>query len=288
VPPPPLAPDVVATTTASARPQGALPTGKGIGVIGAKVNRTQQAVDYHGGRVMSGASNLYFIWYGDWARRTVAQSVLTNFGTQIGGSRYFQINALYHDANGAAPSGDIVFGGSAYDAYSRGEFLSDDDVAGVVGGAIASAQLPQDVRGIYVVFTSPDVVETSGFGTSYCGFHGSALVMGLTLRFAFVGDPGGVSAKCAPQANSPNDDESADAMASVLAAEMSNVLTDPEFTAWYDRNALEPADKCAWTYGTTYTTANGARANVHLGLRDYLLQQLWVPGKKGGCALAAP
>ena len=32
----------------------------------------------------------------------------------------------------------------------------------------------------------------------------------------------------------------------------------------------------------------GARANVHLGGRDYLLQQLWIPGGRAGvCALDA-
>jgi hypothetical protein len=76
-------------------------------------------------------------------------------------------------------------------------------------------------------------------------------------------------------------------MASILAAELSNTITDPGFTAWYDKFLYEQADKCAWSYGTTYTTTNGARANVHLGARDYLLQQLWVPSARGGsCALA--
>jgi hypothetical protein len=47
------------------------------------------------------------------------------------------------------------------------------------------------------------------------------------------------------------------------------------------------ADKCAWNFGTTYKAPNGALANVHLGTRDYLVQQLWLPSKNGGsCALS--
>jgi hypothetical protein len=279
---------VAVTTAAAAKPQGTIPTGKGIGVIGAKVNRAQQAVDYHGGPVMPAASNVYFIWYGGWSASSPALTVLTDLATHLGGTSYFATNSLYHDAAGAAPSGDLVFGGSAVDAYSQGTSLSDANVAATLNQAIVTGQLPEDVRGIYVVLTSPDVDETSGFGSAYCGFHDAALIDGLILKFVFVGDPTRFAAKCEPQSVSPNGDAATDAMASVLAAELSNAVTDPTYSAWYDRNGLEQADKCAWSYGTTYTTASGARANIHLGTRDYLLQPLWAPGKKGGCTLGAP
>jgi hypothetical protein len=77
-------------------------------------------------------------------------------------------------------------------------------------------------------------------------------------------------------------------MVSLIASELFNIVTDPQGTAWYDRLGLEGADKCAWTYGTTYLAANGRPANVHLGQRDYLLQQLWVPGKNGGACGLTP
>ena len=70
-------------------------------------------------------------------------------------------------------------------------------------------------------------------------------------------------------------------------AKLDDTIIDPEFTGWFDRFLLEPADKCAWNFGTTYTTTNGARANVALGGRDYLLQQLWVPATRGYCTLDA-
>jgi hypothetical protein len=34
------------------------------------------------------------------------------------------------------------------------------------------------------------------------------------------------------------------------------------------------ADKCAWTFGTTYITGSGAKANMKLGAYDYLIQQV--------------
>ena len=45
-------------------------------------------------------------------------------------------------------------------------------------------------------------------------------------------------------------------------------------------------DKCAWTFGATYSSgSNGAVANVRLGSRDFLIQQNWVNAYGGYCAL---
>jgi len=78
----------------------------------------------------------------------------------------------------------------------------------------------------------------------------------------------------------------ADAMVSTLAHVLDAIVTDPLGNAWFDRYGLENADKCAGTYGQTYLTANGARANMKLLRRDFLIQQNWVNGRKGRCALS--
>ena len=44
-------------------------------------------------------------------------------------------------------------------------------------------------------------------------------------------------------------------------------------------------DLCAWNFGSTYIANNGATANVRVGARDFLLQQLWVNAYGGYCAL---
>jgi hypothetical protein len=73
-------------------------------------------------------------------------------------------------------------------------------------------------------------------------------------------------------------------MASIMTHELEETATDPEINAWIDGNG-ENGDKCAWQFGTQYTTANGASANVRLGNRDYLIQQNWVNAGGGDCAL---
>jgi hypothetical protein len=62
-------------------------------------------------------------------------------------------------------------------------------------------------------------------------------------------------------------------------------VTDPEINAWYDARGQEIGDKCAWKFGSTYRLPNGGLANVKLGDRHYLLQQLWVNQGGGRCAM---
>ena len=264
----------------------ARPSGTGIGVIGTKGDRTRQKVEYHGGALMLAPTNLYLIWYGSWSG-TTAPPILTDLALHLGGSAYFDAVTRYASTVGVAPVNSVSYAGSISDAYSLGTTLTRLDVGFIVAGAVANRILPADPDGIYVVFTSQDVNETSGFGTEYCGFHNTTSSGGVALKFVFVGHPDRAPTKCKPQPVGPNGDAAADAMANVLVNEVFDTIVDPQFTGWYDKFLLEPADKCAWNFGTTYTATNGARANVALGGRDYLLQRLWVPATRGYCTLDA-
>ena len=64
--------------------------------------------------------------------------------------------------------------------------------------------------------------------------------------------------------------------------------TDPLLNAWYDRQGEENADKCAWTFGATYTTNGGAVANLALNGRSYLVQRNWVNASGGYCSMSYP
>ena len=92
---------------------------------------------------------------------------------------------------------------------------------------------------------------------------------------------------CEAQSTGPNGNAGADGMASIIAHELEEAVTDPDLNAWYDRRGAENGDKCAWTFGTTYTE-NGAHANMRLGSRDYLIQQNWVNASGGYCAKSYP
>lgn len=267
-----------------------VPNGKGIGTRSYSPGpRTKYRVEYHNGPLMLMSHRVYFIFYGNWPYPSPAEQILTNFVLDLSGSSYFGINSLYTDGSGGTP-GHLLWGRNLHDSYSRGATLSDADVEAVVANTITTGLLPLDPGGVYVMVASPDVGVSSGLGVTYCAFHQKTTVVGTRVAYAFIGSPARNPSQCAPQLSSPNGDWAADAMTSLLAAELSNAITDPAFDAWYDRLGLEPADKCAWNFGPTYQAPNGALANIRLGGRDYLLQRLWVPapGNGGYCAMAAP
>ena len=271
---------------------GVMPNGKGIGTRLYSIGpRTRYRPEMHrGGFVRISTSEVYFIFYGNWPEQSPAPAILSDFVIRLSGSSYWRINTLYHDDQGFPVSSSLLLGSNINDPYSAGSTLSDADVEAVVSNAILSEQLPHDPQGIYVVVGSPDVTVSSGLGQTWCAFHQKTLVAGIRIAYAFIGHPARNPTQCAPQLTGPNGDFAADAMVSLLATTLSNVLTDVDLNAWYDRLGLEPADKCAWTFGTTYQTPNGALANIRLGGLDYLLPRLWVPQKGNGgyCAMAAP
>ena len=266
-----------------------LPTGKGLDVQDDPnpPPRTRYKIEYHGAPVLTGVRNLYVIYYGNWQNTPVGDFLIyADFFSYLGSSPYFQTAARYPNAAGQAPSGSLLYGGAALDAFSHGPTLSDADIADIVSSRILASELPLDPSGIYIIMASPEVAQTSGLFATYCAMHGTSVTLGFGSPYIFVGSPARSPTRCAPQSVGPNGTLAADAAVSLAAAELLDTVTDPTFGAWYDRLGLEAADKCAWTFGTTYTAPNGARANVRLGSRDYLLQQLWVPSKTGGaCAL---
>jgi hypothetical protein len=138
------------------------------------------------------------------------------------------------------------------------------------------------------VLTSKDVSESSGFCTKYCGWHTYGTIGASNIKYAFVGNADRCPTACEAQTTGPNGNAIADAMASVIAHELEEMVTDPNLNAWYDRRGYENADKCAWTFGTTYTTSNGAQANMNLGGLDFLIQRNWVNANGGFCALSYP
>jgi hypothetical protein len=82
-------------------------------------------------------------------------------------------------------------------------------------------------------------------------------------------------------------------MDSVIAHELSETVTDPTGTAWWDSvnvsttRGYENADMCAWQFGTTQTV-NGGLANLTINNHDYLLQENWINtgNGTGRCAMS--
>jgi hypothetical protein len=259
--------------------------GNGNGNANGQGNRkvTGNGINYHGGPLILGTTHVYYIWYGNWSGNT-ATTILQDLAGTIGGSSYFNINTTYYDGANTHVSNSVTFAGSTTDNYSLGKSLSDSAIQGVVSSAITSGRLPTDTKGVYFVLTSSDVTASSGFCTQYCGWHTHGTILGSDIKYSFVGNPDRCPSSCAAQTTGPNGNAGADGMASIIAHELEETVTDPDLNAWYDRQGQENADKCAWTFGTLSTAGNGSKYNMTLGGRNYLIQRNWVNASGGYCA----
>ena len=240
---------------------------------------------------MPGNVNLYFIWYGNFVNgpgpsdSILTQNLLTTLFSNagLGGSPYARINSTYSDPYRKV-TGNFALAESANDYYSRGTKLSDNSVAGIVSSAIASRVLPRDPNGLYFVLTSSDVTETSGFCSQYCGWHSHARISGADIKFAFVGNPDRCPNACEEQLVSPNGDSGADAMASTMAHETEESISDPDLNAWYDSSGNENGDKCAWKWGPAVGKLGSGAYNMTAAGHKWLIQMNWENTRGGGCA----
>jgi len=279
------------------------PTGRGIGTqyahgplsdhfglrrFNPKHGKTSgNGIFYHGGPLLGTNSppNVYLIWYGNWSGNS-AKPILTNLVSHIGGSGYFNINTTYYDGGGDHVLNAASYRSSTTYNYSHGTSLTDAAIQEIVTEAISGGKLPLDPDGVYFVLTSKDVNETSGFCSNYCGWHTYETINGSDIKYAFVGNGDRCPSACEEQTTSPNGNSGADGMASVIAHELEESVTDPNLNAWYDKRGEENADKCAWTFGPTSVASNGSKYNVNLNGRQYLIQQNWVNASGGYCAMS--
>jgi len=274
-----------------------VPTGKGWGeavdhsnnankIGGARPNQCPNGICYHGGPVMGGNVNIYYIWYGNWSGNT-AITLLPTLVNDLSASGvpggYEHINTTY-SISGSTISGTMSIAGQGNDSYSLGTALTDANIKTIVA---AYAGATPDPKGIYFVLTSADVNETSGFCTQYCGWHTHGTISGVDVKYSFVGNPARCLSACADQSTSPNGNAGADGMASIIAHESEEAISDPDLNAWYDRQGAENADKCAWTFGTTSTTPTGALYNlVGASGTDWLIQRNWLNANGGLCTMS--
>jgi len=245
---------------------GEAPTAGGTAALSPIIN--------HFGPVMS-SPRAYLIWYGNWNQNNASdtpagQALIRTFLAGIGGSPYFMINSTYGGVTGGATLSPLEY----TDTGSQSRRVSDADIRAIVTLAIGSGQLgPPDPTGVYFVLTSSDVVK-NGFCSRYCGWHTYAMISGVSVKYAFVGNANRCLSSCAPQTVSPNNNAGVDGMISVVAHELEEATTDPQLTAWFDRAGAENADKCAWTFGGAQTLLpSGAYYNLSVGGKNFLVQR---------------
>jgi Phosphate-induced protein 1 conserved region len=263
---------------------------------------TGKGINYHNGPVLkSNPVPIYIIWYGNWSgtgsNTAATVSLVEHFISTLGNTPYEKIATTYGDTTGNV-SGNVSFAGATF--VSSTTNLSDSRLKTTVSNAITSGALPNNPNGVYLVLTSSNINETSGFCTQYCGFHTHATISGSDIKYAFVGNPDRCPSGCEIQTTGPNSPATgvggADGMIDVIAHEHFEAITDPDLNAWFDSSGEEDSDKCNFNFGTTSTctassacSASGkaasAKFNVSFGGNDWMIQQQWENAAGGKCVL---
>jgi hypothetical protein len=259
---------------------------------------------YHGGPLLISATNVAAVYWanaliytggptpGTFGSATQDNSLVGFFLRNLGGSPRFNINTTYYDGTGAHVQNVVnytqTWANNQYQVPSNGQSVSDGNMVAMLQYGFNQGYLTYDPTTLYAIFTPGTVNLGGGFGTQYCAYHtyGTVTVNGAARRVLYTAMPYDYAYPnaCTNGTASPNGDPGADAEVNTLTHEIEETTTDMYLNAWYDRRGYENADKCAWTWGTTYRTANGGLANVKVGGKDFLVQQNWVNAGSGGCA----
>src|SRR5947209_6510778 len=262
-------------------------------------------INYHGGLVLPGNPvPIHIVWYGNWSNgpkpsdSAATVSLIDAFlaANSLGGSGYERINTTYGD-NNSNVSGNLQLGSQIFDSYSSGTKLADRTLPTVLSRAFSNG-LPADANAVYLILTSSDVNESSGFCRTYCGFHTHATINGADIKYAFVGNVDKCPSGCEIQSTGPNSPAvgvgGADGMINIITHETEEAITDPDLNAWFDASGNEDADKCNFKFGPTTTCAAGslctsagigsaAKFNQSFGGHVWMIQMEWENSRGGGC-----
>jgi len=230
---------------------------------GARPTKTPPQLTYHGGAIATGQTVVTPIFWGTSWNSTASQSKktwLTTFYSTVGNTAYLRTNTEYTLGTAAeAPhvSTDVVWSGASIVDLNAAP-RSGSQTGPILAEVCAKITNPV-ANGYYPVY-----VDTPRGSAGFCAWHSWSTCGNTQVQFAFFfnldGDPG-----CNPGSDVATYSQGVAALANVSGHELSEFLTDPRGTGWFDSAGAENSDKCAWTF-------NG---DVTLGTTDWKIQGNW-------------
>jgi hypothetical protein len=241
-------------------------------------------INYNGGPVFETAPTVYIVWYGNWTAKD--RSIIDYYFAHLGGTTQEKINTTYSDSTNKFVPNKVHHSAANdyHDNYSLGHSINDAGIQAVIANAIKGGHLPDNQNGIYFVMTYKDVIDSDGFCTQFCGYHGPStnIVSGQVIKYSMVGDPGQCPTGCSSpvvvgDTGSPNNDPDADGATAIMWHEFSESSSDPQVnlrTAWAGNFCGESGDCCAWLFGTTHKDAHGHIYTNTIGTKHYIMQEM--------------
>jgi hypothetical protein len=225
---------------------------------------TQNLIDHHG-PVMPISVSYAIYWGNQAAFPGDLKTELPVFFNGFGSSTYSDILNQYLRGPGPTLSS---FGTAATDTSSPpSRSPSVSTIGNEICKVINSGALPMDPVGVYFAISS-----NFPKGANFCAYHSFATCDNTIIPIVYLPNTSGV-AGCDPGDlfGANNFTEGTRSMANIAAHELSEVITDPRLSAWYDSGGQEVGDKCAWQFLNAVT----------LGSTNWQLQEEWSNADSG-------
>ncbi len=219
------------------------------------------ALLWHNGPVMHATTVVPVYWGSSWGNSSFVGDKVSGLDTLyagVGGTAYARTNGEYTDGSGSVNTTSISKSGNL------------TDLSATPSGAPSTSQVLQEVAkatGGHPVANAyyPVYSDQRRGNAGYCAWHSSGTINGTRVQFGFFFNLDGDSG-CDPQSpSSLGHSQGLAALANVSGHELSEMLTDPQLNAWYDRKGEENSDKCAWTWNGT----------VSIGGQSWKIQGNW-------------
>lgn len=228
-------------------------------------NTTTAPLVYHGGPVQN-PPMLYLVWWGWTSDPSGEKPYLINFLSSIGGSPWLNTVAQYGGGNQPNLLQGTWSDPTPIPAQPTGQNINDEVLAAYMHFGLSGS------NNTNVIIAMPTGVAPSGFGSSFCSFHGANQGAPYTIIFTVLPYNTDVN-NCGKNFVGGT----LDGVSIVMGHELAEAITDPVgFSGWDSANG-EIGDECQWTNLADITTASGT----------FAVQPLW-SNSANGCVLSTP
>jgi hypothetical protein len=208
---------------------------------------------FHGGTVFTASKTMAIFWGSQWTNASFAGdkiSGLDSFFQGFGGSNFAGTSTEYTGSNGQVTRTSTYLGHSVDTTSPPSGALSTSQA---VSEACKITGNNPDPSALYLIYTS-----TGAGSVNYCAWHSWGTCSGSKpIQVAYMPNIDGI-AGCDPTDTWTTHSQGLAAVANVTSHELSETITDPRGTSWYDSSGAENGDKCAWSFHGPVTLTNSS------------------------------
>ncbi len=216
---------------------------------GAHGSKGAANITYHNGPVIRAAKAVPIFWgpsatWGTQASPSALAQHITAFFAQFGTSGQYNVITQYYDMSGSIQLSSL---GTTYvvDNTTPPTSVTDAAVQGEVAKIVG--QLGSDTATVYEVFVPPASYATYGSWNScggpnlqFCAYHSNFTLSGADIKYSSMPYPSCGGCQWSGFTDGQNFDH-------FSSHETREAVTDPDCSAWFDRQGNEADDKCAWS-----------------------------------------